>query len=286
MSSVGLSKQRRLMKTEWFAQPHDMRHSFFFELDDETLNSTIYPIAMYDEGRGTPSANESNPENSAFLVDNNPNCFVNSRVDNVFCSLKFSMTSKAIDDNLPVIRFAVMPIHTAFIDAYTAIDELTSLEIQDVLMMQTESTDRQGFPLYIADKKMVPKFSGSNLMNSLVPGLTTTQQLESVAFATNSYYDMLHYLTNGAKLKSVQSGLKWYTVTPNRPTKEIRIHIKSNVKRMNEFTFFGALIHVPTVDTFNQPLVTGDITAATNYLLCDIHCRFNEWNQDFNFKKV
>ncbi len=72
----------KFMKQKWFPQPHDISGSCTFEVDDETLNSTIVPIAFYDEGLGAPSSLETHPENAAFaVVADQANCFVGSRIN-------------------------------------------------------------------------------------------------------------------------------------------------------------------------------------------------------------
>ncbi len=148
----------KLMKQEWWPQPHKLNGGFSFELDDATIDTTILPFAFYDEGLGTPSALETHPENAAFaIVGDQANCFVNSTINVINAEVRFTLTSKFMDDNLTAIRFSTMLIHMAFINDYTAIDELTTFEIQDVLHMQTESTDRQGGPLYVAGTDLAEK---------------------------------------------------------------------------------------------------------------------------------
>ncbi len=276
-----LKRNRRMTKMETYANPHVLLHSMFFELDNAAIDTTIYPLMNYDEGRGAPSALETNPQNASFVVDTSPNCFINSRVDKITSSLKFSLTSKAIDDNIPAIQVSFMLIKMAFKEGYIAIDELTSEEVQDVLELQTESTDRQGFPLYNGTK-IVEKFSGSATLHANVDGLTTTQVIEGVTFSESTFYNALHYKTTSGMLKSSTRGLKWLTLTPNRPVAKVTLHIDSKVKRMNEYTFYGLLINVPIASSQYQIPVTADITAATNYVSVDVNCRYNEWNLEFN----
>ncbi len=163
----------KLMKTRWYPRVHNLRHSWFHGLETGVVNQyTILPIAMTDEGLGTPSGEETNPENAAFLEVTMPNCFVDSRIDNIFAEFNISMTKPALEtDKLHIINFATMPIGMAFKEDYIAIDELTSLETQDVVEMQTEATDRQGFPLYNT-VKMVERTAGSATLHANVPGLT------------------------------------------------------------------------------------------------------------------
>ncbi len=276
----------KFMKSKWFPQPHSMHHSWYHRLESGSVNdATIYPILHYDEGLGTPTANESSPRNAAFVQASHPNCFVGSRVDNVFCQLSFAMAKGLYGtDNINAVRLAFMPIFLAFKDDYTAIDELSSNEIQDVLEMQTESTDRQGFPLYNT-VKVFEKFSNSALLAAGVDGLTTTQVLEGVAFSSNVYYNALKFMTIAGKLKSVQGGLKWLTLTSNRPVRTVGIKLRSKTKAMNEFTFFGVLIYVPKVDTDEQ-IATANDTTNIDHVSVDVTTRFNEWNEDFNMKMI
>ncbi len=164
---------RKLMKQTWYPRPHELRHSWGHGLETGVVNhTTIYPIIIQDEAQGTPSAYEAHPENAAFVNTSSPNCFTDSTVDFVIAKFTVQMTKGAlVTDGLDMITFGYMPIFTAFIDDLTAIDELSSSEVQDILELQSESTDRQAFPLYNA-VDMPIKFTGSTTLNADVPGLT------------------------------------------------------------------------------------------------------------------
>ncbi len=166
-------RQVRFQKSKWYPRPHQDRNSYAHGLETAVANrATITPIIMYDEAQGTPSTYNANPEHASFAAFNGENCFPDSRVDNIFCEYRFSLTKAALEtDKVTAIRIAFMKIHMAFKESYIAIDELTSLEVQDILMMQTEATDNQGFPLYNT-VKMVEKFSGSATLPAATPGLT------------------------------------------------------------------------------------------------------------------
>ncbi len=277
--------QTKLMRTEWYPQPHEMKHGWFYELDNALIDSTMYPIIMYDEGLGTPSDQETHPENAAFAVVNRPNCFVNSRINDIKGQLKLYLTSKAIDDNIPSIRCAFDVIKMSFLENYDAKDELSGSTIKSELELQTESTDRQGYPLFNGTK-MPELFANSALLDAAVPGLTGTQVMEGVAFNPTAFYNVLHWTTIRGMLKSSQRGLKWLTLTPNKPVANISISIDSKVKAMNEYTLYALLVHVHGVDEVYQNVVTADITASTNYVGAQVWFRYNEWNPDFNFKRI
>ncbi len=279
--------KKRMTKVEEYPQPHSIDLSMLFELDNAAIDSTIIPWCLYDEGQGNPTALETNPRNASFAVTTKPNCFVNSRIDQILGSITFAMTSKALDDNIPAIKVAFMPIKMAFIEDYTADDELSGLAVQEIVEMQTESTDRQGFPLYTGSaNKIVEKFAGGATLHADMDGLTTTQVIEGVAFNVGTWYNSIHFQTNAGKIKSVTRGLKWITLTQTRPVAKVKIAIDSKTKRMNEFTFFGVLIHCPILGGIHQIPSAGDITAATNYVSVDTFCRYNEWNHDFNHRMI
>ncbi len=280
----GLGK-KKLMKTEWWPLPHNLRHAWTYELDNNVIDSTIYPFLIQDEGLGAPSGKNTHPEHGSFAESSSPNCFVKSRIDNVLATIKLSLTSKALDDNIPSIQAAVMPFALAFKESYDATDEKSTETIKSILRMQYETTDRQAYPIW-SGTKMATKFTNSGLLHADVPGLTTNQQIESVIHDINKFYDAIHYYTIANKMKSLVGGMKWLTLTQNRPVANIKLHIRSAAKRMNEYAFFGCFVYVPFVDTFFQTPVTADITAATNYVVCDVRSRFNEWNADFNFESV
>ncbi len=278
----------KLMKQTWFPQPHRIQGACTFELDDATIDSTIVPIAFYDEGLAAPSARETNPENAAFaIVVDEANCFVGSRINMIIAEFTFRLTSKFFDDNLSGIRFATMPIFMAFKQDYEAVDELTSIEVQDVLEMQMETTTNQGGPLYVAGTDVAEIVAPQSNLGANTPFLDTDVGLEGVAFNLQTYYDSLHFLTIKDKIKKVQGGLKWEVINANRPFIKKRYFIRPKVKAMNLFTYFGVLVHVPLQGTEDQiGVITRDITAATQYLDMTWSIRYNEWNPEFNMSKI
>ncbi len=282
-----LRVQKKLMKSTWYPQPHRSNISFSFECDDETINSTIVPLIHYDEALGDPTALETNPRNAAFGAPaQQSNCFVDSRINNIFAELKFNLTSFAADDNIQALRFATMPIYMSFKENYTAIDELSSTEVQDVLNLQTEDTDRQGGPLFVAATDLLEKFSASATLHTTAPFLDTDTGLEAVAFNPVAFYNALQFMTIGPLLAKSTGGLSWDTLTPNRPFIRKRFHIVPKVKRMNEFTFAGILIHFPVLATADSLQAAGEITAAKAMAHVTCNIRFNEWNENFNSRML
>ncbi len=130
------------------------------------------------------------------------------------------------------------------------------------------------------------KFAGSSLLATTTPFLDTDTGLEAVAFSELAYYQSLHFHTTGAKLASVTGGLRWDTLSPNRPVISKRFNIVPKVKRMNEFTYAGLLLHFPTQGAHEQNFSAGELAGAQNLVHVDWNIRYNEWNEDFNSRML
>ncbi len=111
------------------------------------------------------------------------------------------------------------------------------------------------------------------------------QTLEGVTFGPNQFYDTIQFLTTGKKMVSVTGGINWFVLTRNRPHKEVRIHMRRKGKRMVPFSFTGVMIGFPAVGATEQIPVSGDTTNIPHVsVTCDI--RYNEWNENFNHRKI
>ncbi len=278
----------KLMRTKWFPNPHTFRHAWAIALESGVVNQfTNYPICMYDEGQGTPSDLETNPVNAAFVVDQSPMIYPDSRVDSIFMEVQVSMTKAALEtDKLHAIRYMIQPIHMAFIEDYIAIDDLSSEETQDTLEMTTESTDRQGYPLFNNVKLPIIYALGTpELLHADVPGLDTTQAIEGIAYGTQGFYNAIHYKTISGKLKTLTDGIRWHIIKRQNPVHTHRFRIHRSSKHANPYMYAGLIIGAPAVDNQDQIPVAAE-TTNVNHLFIQTRVRYNEWNENFNFKPV
>jgi len=278
-------KQSILRKSKWLPRPHDDTISCILSpaADVVTKETTIIPIITYDEGKGAPSAYNAHREHASFVEAQESHCYVGSEIHNVIVELQVALSSFFNDDNLLAMKFAYMPIYTSFEDL-TVIDELSSTEIQDVLGMQSESTDNQAYPLYNGTD-IDPTVAGADSMPANQLGLTTDDNIEYTTFNVNTYYDALHYLTISEKLKACQGGLHWRTLTKSKPTMNIRFPLPSKIKMLQKKSFFGILLHVPSAANIDQIHYVGEMVAAS-HLVFKMKYRYNEWNEEFNFSKL
>ncbi len=166
-----MPKIRKLMRTEWYPRPHQIERKWMHGVETAVVNNvTNFPIIMYDEGLGAPSAYNAHPENASFAETVGPNCYPQSRINQIFCELTFNMTKLGLGE-MDIIKIGYMPMFFAFLEDYTALDEKSTLDVAEILEMQTEATDRQGFPLYNT-VKMVEPYAGVGTLATTVPGLT------------------------------------------------------------------------------------------------------------------
>ncbi len=162
-----------MMKTKWYPRPHNFNVSWGFGLESGVSNqTTIIPLTMYDEGLGDPSAYTANPLNATFAEVAMPNCFPESRINLIESRLTISLSKGALEtDKVPAIRYAYMPIFVTF-DDIIALDEVSTLDISEVLELQREATDRQCYPLFNAVDMPPGVKTTVDTLHANVPGLT------------------------------------------------------------------------------------------------------------------
>ncbi len=162
-----------LMRTKWYPRPHNMSVDWGFGCETAAANvDTIIPITMYDEGLGSPSAYEANPEHASFVEAAEPNCYPESLINLVVCELRVTMTKALLEtDKIHAIRFYTMPIFTSF-DDQQANDEISGLDVSEILELQRETTDRQAYPLYNAVDMLAGVVGTTTVMPTNLPGLT------------------------------------------------------------------------------------------------------------------
>lgn len=276
--------QFRMSKVKEYAQPHDNTMQLLLGADNASVrNCTHLPSVFHDEAM-LASAKNTHPEHASFIETDALNCSAESKIFKIQCTMRLSLTKAfLVTDNGSSLRIAFMSIHGAFED-FDATDELTSVSIANTLELTKESTDRQTYPLY-DDTKLVEKYAASATFDAAQPGMTASQVIENVAFDAELYYDNLNYYTTKGKLKKVQDGLRWITLTRDNPTRLIRFTMKGNAKTMNPYTYLGQMVYLPITDSKYQIPIAADIT-NTYHVAVDYRCRFLEWNHNFQHQRA
>jgi hypothetical protein len=273
----------RLKREKQYPQPHDVNASFLLNCKVADRICTIIPAVHHDEAM-LASGKNTHPEHASFAETTASNCCAESKVFKIMASMRISLTKSAITtDGIEALRIGFMSIHGAFED-FDANDELTSVTTGDILELTKETTDRQTYPIYDGTD-LTDKYTNSAHLNTDAMGLTTDTGLENVVFDIDQYYDALHYYTNGDKLKKVQNGLRWITLTKDNPTRVIHFRTSSNVKSINPYTFLGHLVVCPNAGTKYQIPIDADVTNV-NHVSVEYRCRYLEWNDNFQHQRA
>lgn len=280
-----LTPPRGYRQTE-YPLPHSFGQKFVLEAEDETKNSTYVTIFRATESCVGAENVEVNPNNLSFAQDGGTAIHMGSIVPRVNFTMHASMSKLAIEtDKMRAIRFTWMPIYTAFLDSLEAEDQKTAVQVEDVLELTHDTTN----------KDVTPTFSTVNLAAIGSQPFTTVgytevfgdfnlsvdSLLESVAFDEELFFDALQFNTNKGMLAKVAGRRHSVTVTRDRPyTFHSNNFTNPTVKRGNPYTYCGVLIHLPQAGSANQFFEAADTTAIP-HLNFGINVRFNEWNPHF-----
>ncbi len=288
------SKIHKVDKRDWprqtWAYPRIHNFDFGFGLSAEATAkaSTIVPYVMQDNALVDLETIKTNPENADFAVIAHPNCHAGSYVPKV--NVNWMMFIPTADTEIISIVMNTMKLGCAFLNRLDAFDKKTGDDIETILELTHETTDEQAYPLWNGTKLF--EGAGTYDYDPLVPGLTTTQQPEGVAFDKELFFDAMHYYTNKQMLKSVSSNMKTYLISePIVPhgrsvVKFSRTYsLPPACKFMNPYTFHGELFHLPQVGSLSQLQLAGE-TTAIEHVTVKGFVRFYEYNPDYNFARA
>ncbi len=270
-----------------FPLKHYVSYNFGLQAEDETKNSTICTLFRYTDLAVAPFNIDVHPNDANYAEDQGAIIHYDSIIPKVNLKIMATLTKGAIEtDKVRSIILNWMPIYTAFVDSLDSEDEKTGNDIEGLIELQHDTTNKDVYPLFAGPKLT----DGSAHPLSTVPlsealgdvGLTTTAVLESVAFDKTAYFSAMRYYTNKGMLKKVTGRMKSILVTRDRPY----IYTSSNftqpmVKRGNPYTFCGILFHLPQGGSVDQTFRAGD-TTAISHLNITMQANFSEWNNNFD----
>lgn len=273
----------RMSKVPEWPRPHNYDGSFAMGVETAIANdATIIPIISYDEGLGVINSYKSCPQNAGFAEYAGGKCYPTSRINNIFFKMTATLTKSALEtDKIHALAFQTSVFHTSFDEGGQALDEKSTLDLNEIMELQVETTDRQCFPLYNAVKL---KSGTSNALLDLETGqegLTTDLEIEGVAFSENKWFDCLQYYTNGNKMRTIATPLKNHILTRQHPTKTIFVRQQSNTKYMNPYAFLGLFIRTPKNITTSQFGKAGE-TTDVDHIQYNWRYRYNEHNHEFD----
>ncbi len=255
------------------------------QAENEAKNSTIFTLLRTSEAALDVENVEVNPRHPNFAEDGGPLIHLGSIVPKISMRLSVSLTKGAIEtDALRTVRFNWLPIYIAFLDSLDAEDSKLAIDIENILELQHDTGNKDTYPLFSGTKLGV----GSQPL-STVPvaeafgdyGLSVSSVMESVAFASATYFDCKQYMTNRGMLNKVTGKYTSVMISRDKPY----IYTSNNftypsVKRGNEYTFCGILVHCEQGSSGRQPFLSTD-TSVIDHLLVQCDVRYDEWNSQF-----
>ncbi len=274
---------KRIIGKTIYPRPHNLEHAFDLSTVDTNQRATTYPLIHYDEGLGDPASYNSHPEHASFAEVSTTSVYPDSKISTMHVKIILALTKHCWNtDKIEEVLVRIIPIYFAFKEDYEAIDELSTNEVQDILEMQKETTDRQGYPIY----------NGTDLDGDLITlgttqlGLTTDTKIEGITFSAGALYDGLQYYTNKRKLQKCMGRIMYRRVRRREgATLKMNIRLVSKVKRANPYMFCGFIIDIPNPGGATQLFEAGDDSAG-DHILCKVLTRYNEWHENFDHNKV
>ncbi len=268
--------------------PHNFTYRFSLGAENGNRESTIATLIRSSEVATGVDAVEVNPRNAAFAEDTGPLIHMGSIVPRMTLSMRMTLSKAAIEtDAVRKLKVNWMPLYISFENSLTAKDDKTAVEIEDILELQHDTTNKDTYPLFATTK--LTGMGGAQPL-STVPaaealadyGLTTTSVLEQVAFDKELFWDASQYYTNAAMLRKVTGRMHSVTLYRDREYKYFsRNFTYPSVKRGNPYTFCGILFHLPQAGTAEQNLIVTE-TTDIDHVHISLACRFNEWNPEFD----
>lgn len=274
-------------RMEEYGLPHIFSYRGALSAESATQDATILTILRYSEACANPDTIEVNPRNANFARETGATCCPGSIVPRITMNLDLWLSKGAIEtDKIQRLKVNWFPIYTAFLDSLDAADDKTTTDVEGILKLQHETTNRDVYPLNVAkllDADNQPLSTINDADEALGDyGLTTTAVLESVAFVKETMYDARSYYTNQGMIRKVMGKMR--TIALDRTH---GYHYFSNnftyptVKRLNPYTFCGILISVPSSEDHDQLTFLGDTTVIP-HVNFNMKIRFDEWNPNFD----
>ncbi len=268
--------------------PHQFDYQFHLSPETALKNSTMTPLLRMSEFCNGADTIEVNPSHGSFVEETGSIVHPDSIVPRINISMSAMLNQSLVEtDDIRFLKFHWMPIYLAYSDMYTAIDNKTDVEVEDILELSRITASKLTSPLYNNTKLLLEEdwpMSTVNLTETFtIAQLDTDVKGEGINFDPNLMWDALSYYSNSAMLAKAMG--QWNTVTLQRDKPwffNSNNFTNPTVKRGNEYTFCGIIWHVPLVSTAEQFYTTSDITEAASAIDFKIRVRYDEWNSQFD----
>ncbi len=264
--------------------PHNFGVTFEMGMESGAGHEATYvPLILNDEALVNPDLVIANPRHGSFAEMDDAYCYHDSIIPKINLTIRAKMSKVAIEtDAVRTLTFSWMPVYCAFLNRLDAADSKTGVSVEDILELTHETTG----------KSVQPIWSGNNLSGGVLGihatptvalmGLTGDAIIERVIFDKDLFYDALQFYTNAPMLRKCVGPMRRVTLKrDNRYFYHSNNFTHPMVKRVNDYTFCGILFSLPLVGTVEQMTNAGEVTAI-DHMQIGVHCRYDEWNPDFD----
>ncbi len=273
----------------YYAKQFPLWHYFEYKItlqcEDETKNTYIATLLRTSELAVTPEAVEVNPTNANYVEDVGPVIHHGSIVPQMSLSMSATMTKVAIEtDKLRTINFKWLPIYSSFLSSLEAEDSKTAVQVGDILELQHDVTNKDVYPQHVSIVS-----SQSNQPLSTVAyaeafgdyGLTASAELEPVAFDEALFWKAKRYYGNRGMLNKVTGKFTTVNLKRDKPYfYSTDNYTHPNVKRGNDYTYCGILIHMPQANEAGQMFDSSE-TTPIDHVDVTLRVAYPEWNPVF-----
>ncbi len=266
----------------YFRADFGLRHHFVynhtFDVVTETKNDTILTLVRTSDDVDNPSTTKVNPNaNNYDEVDAGPLIHHNSIVDKLSIHTIYTLTELCTEtDKIHALMIHEAMIMGCFSDDWDPLDDKTNLEVEDIVRVTFDTTNRD----------VTPKFSAVNLVNGVQPVSDVTQAegfaaynlsvdtlIEAVNFDPDVYFDSKRQYTNGGAVNKVMPRLN--SVFLNSKQKSFQKtggtkFLPERCRYGRRGLFVGMLQHLPiysnerqVCDSFTAPTAGAHINAKT-----------------------
>lgn len=271
---------------------HEFKYSFALHGESETKNSTIMTLLNTSRDSGAVEDVEVNPAHANFVEDTGPRIFLGSIVPRLAVKMTANITggaAYAATHPMKQIMLNWMPIYIAFRESLTAEDGDTGTKIEEILELTKDTVNEDVTPLFAA--VTMTETGDQPLSNIVAPGdafgdwnLDTTDLSEPVAFDKQLYFDAMKYYSNKGMLRKVAPRMNTVRLHAERGWSFFSNNFTNPiVKRGNPYTFCGILFHLPQINILSVDQI-GSAVDVTDipHVQVKLHCRFEEWNPEFD----
>ncbi len=273
--------------------PHEFLYETGLSINDGTYDSTMFTYLRTSKISVDPSTIEVHRKNASFSVDAGPLICYDSIVPEIEIIKSYVYDYGAKETSkLGALLLQTLKIFGHHKDTWDAIDPLSASTPQTIFEVVKDDTNEDVIPVFGGNKmkdglgQPLSDITGAEVYGDY--GLTTNALIENVSNVLNSLDTAEHYKIIANKLKTMHGPRQNYIMSPQRPA--VRIYEKRRTPKQVSFAdedlFYGEFLDTPIKSNSRQITNTNISTTAISHVFVRHKVRFNEWNKDFDQRRM